>query len=171
LRRWFKKLALQSEKTSEEATDTVAASRSPYRLEALEPRLLLSADPISGEFARVIQEGYDDDNAEDVSAIIQEVSDVAEIHSDAQSGDAEDANFAWPEGWDDADEDDDSVAEDDDESSEDTANESGVSVWTLLEDGVSEDGKTQVDATATHKVSWHRSSCTSGNSCSYVNLR
>jgi len=29
-------------------------SESNYRLEALEPRILLSADPISGEFARLL---------------------------------------------------------------------------------------------------------------------
>jgi hypothetical protein len=62
---------------------------------------LLSADPISGEFARIIQEGFDDNGDEDIAAIMQDISEVAEVHVEAQSDGIEnDLSFSWPEGWD-----------------------------------------------------------------------
>ena len=42
-----------------------------YRLETLEPRLLLSADPVSAEIIRVI-DSEEDDQSQDVAAIVQE---------------------------------------------------------------------------------------------------
>ncbi|MDH3273847.1 MAG: LEPR-XLL domain-containing protein, partial [Gammaproteobacteria bacterium] len=81
--------------------DDLIPAENQYRLEALEPRILLSADPISGEFARVIQEAYEDNGDEDIAAIMQDISEVAEVRTDAQSDAIEnDLSFAWPEGWD-----------------------------------------------------------------------
>ena len=53
--------------------DDLRPPENQFRLEALEPRILLSADPISGEFARVIQEGFDDNGDEDIAAIMQDI--------------------------------------------------------------------------------------------------
>jgi hypothetical protein len=62
---------------------------------------LLSADPISGEFARIIQEGYDDNGDADIAAIMQDISEVAEVRLEAQSDGIEnELSFSWPEGWD-----------------------------------------------------------------------
>ena len=81
----------------------LSAPGNRFRIEALEPRILLSADPISGEFARVIQESFDDSADEDIAAIMQDVTEVAEVHSATQFDSIEDdLSFAWPDGWDDA---------------------------------------------------------------------
>ncbi|MDH4160285.1 MAG: LEPR-XLL domain-containing protein, partial [Actinomycetota bacterium] len=79
--------------------DRSRARSSAFRLEALEPRLLLSADPISGEFARIISDQAHDDGADDVSAIIQEATDVAEIRTSEIAAEGGEPDFAWPSGW------------------------------------------------------------------------
>jgi hypothetical protein len=73
-----------------------------FRIEALEPRILLSADPISGEFARLIQDNFDDGFDDDIAAIMQDVTEVAEVHSETQFDSVEDdLSFDWPENWND----------------------------------------------------------------------
>ena len=73
-----------------------------FRLEALEPRLLLSADPIVGEAARWIEDQTGQD-ADALAAIVQEINLATE--SQLTAGLASDATapagsaVAWPESW------------------------------------------------------------------------
>ena len=73
-----------------------------FRLEALEPRLLLSADPIVGEAARWIEDQTGQD-ADALAAIVQEIN--LATQSELTAGLASDATapagsaVAWPESW------------------------------------------------------------------------
>ena len=88
----------QETDTADEADGIPATRASSFRIEALEPRVLLSADPISGEFARLLDNQSQDDGAEEISAIVQDVTEVAEIRSES-STDASGPSFSWPAGW------------------------------------------------------------------------
>jgi hypothetical protein len=102
VRIWFNKPGPERGVDQSRTDEDVREQPNAFRLEALEPRVLLSADPISGEFARVIQDAADDD--EDLAVIVQDISDVAELHADTLSTESDsDVDFAWPEGWDDTD--------------------------------------------------------------------
>ena len=90
-------VALYTESADEVDGDS-ATRASSFRIEALEPRILLSADPVSGEFARILDSQSQDDGTEDISAIVQDVTDSAEIRSES-SVDAAAPSFTWPAGW------------------------------------------------------------------------
>ena len=80
-----------------------------YRLESLEPRILLSADPILGELARLID--HDSNNSDNVAAIIQEIDDAVETQHNAGDDqknnsdtpvDEETPEIVWPTDWEDS---------------------------------------------------------------------
>lgn len=74
-------------------------SKANYRLEALEPRILLSGDPILGELARTIMEDGSDNSLEE-AAIVHQVDTVAEAEAVIQQDSVQ--AVAWPENWGDA---------------------------------------------------------------------
>jgi hypothetical protein len=86
--------------TQQNTADDLAECAPQFRLEALEPRLLLSADPISAELARVVQQDAEDNNAEAVAAIVQEIESIAESNAAEHSGSGHNEfKVEWPEGW------------------------------------------------------------------------
>src|SRR3990172_2762783 len=97
MRSWWRKLDPPEGGGGAYKTTAEAECESEFRLESLEPRLLLSADPISAELARLVQ---DDAQANDVAAIIQEIDNVAETHAAEQSESGRDRlDVVWPKGW------------------------------------------------------------------------
>lgn len=73
-----------------------------FRVEALEPRILLSADPVMGEMARIADKAGWDDPMSNLAAIV-EVIDATE-NQDAKAAEiavAEplEAEMEWPEDW------------------------------------------------------------------------
>ena len=90
-------LRIETLDPSEPQSDEMSVSASDFRLEPLEPRLLLSADPISAELARVIQEDAEAENSHAVAAIIQDIDAIAESNAIGQPGDM--LKFSWPESW------------------------------------------------------------------------
>ena len=73
-----------------------------FRVEALEPRILLSADPVLGEMARVADKAGWDDPLANVAAIVEVIDAVAT--QDAKAADIEVAiavepEVEWPENW------------------------------------------------------------------------
>jgi len=73
-----------------------------FRVEALEPRILLSADPVLGEMARIADKAGWDDPMSNLAAIV-EVIDATE-NQDAKAAEVETADeaeveMAWPEEW------------------------------------------------------------------------
>ncbi|PLW82817.1 hypothetical protein CWI75_09650 [Kineobactrum sediminis] len=76
-----------------------------FRLEALEPRLLLSADPVLGELARWVEDNGSDET-DTLSAIIQEMNEASQaaLMSGAEAGGRSDIPVSWPESWSDTDE-------------------------------------------------------------------
>jgi len=66
--------------------------------------VLLSADPISGEFARMLDGSEDDSEAEDIAALIQEVDQAASAESESVDAASEgvggdEITMNWPAGW------------------------------------------------------------------------
>src|SRR3990172_7899118 len=97
MRSWWRKLDPPEGGGGAYKTTAEAECESEFRLESLEPRLLLSADPISAELARLVQ---DDAQANDVAAISQEIDNVAETHAAEQSESGRDRlDVVWPKGW------------------------------------------------------------------------
>ncbi|WP_286789853.1 matrixin family metalloprotease, partial [Thioclava sp. UBA3469] len=73
-----------------------------YRIEALEPRLLLSADPVFGELARVAATAHQIDPIEGLSALVQTVDDLHqqdELAADHDPEEGPQSDVAWPENW------------------------------------------------------------------------
>lgn len=73
-----------------------------YRVEALEPRLLLSEDPVFGELARVAATAHQIDPLEDVPALVQMVDNLHEqdeLAADEGHEDAAQGGVDWPEEW------------------------------------------------------------------------
>ena len=84
--------------------DDIEPTENRFRLEALEPRVLLSADPISGEFARLLDGSEDDSEADDIAALILEVDLAASAETeflDAASDEiaAGKITMDWPKAW------------------------------------------------------------------------
>ncbi|MEP0201448.1 MAG: LEPR-XLL domain-containing protein, partial [Halioglobus sp.] len=83
----------------EKALNEMAAA---FRLEALEPRLLLSADPVLGELARWVEDDSGKDS-EALSAIIQEMNEAAQAEllsgTEAESVERADIAVSWPQAW------------------------------------------------------------------------
>ena len=76
---------------------------SKFRLESLEPRLLLSGDPVLAELARWVADDGSASDAEELSVIVQEIDLAAETEIRSgngadESGDGGQA-VAWPAGW------------------------------------------------------------------------
>ena len=95
---WSKRVSSSTEGDDFQKTaDVLAECAHQFRLEPLEPRLLLSADPISAELARVVQEDALQNNADAVAAIIQEADSTAETNA-ADNGQDE-FLVKWPETW------------------------------------------------------------------------
>ncbi|MEJ2310306.1 MAG: matrixin family metalloprotease [Gammaproteobacteria bacterium] len=81
------------------------ARRDKFRLEALEPRLLLSGDPVFAELARWA-EADEQGESDEIAAIVHEIDDsflAAEnpLDDERQSSDstAQELSVIWPEGW------------------------------------------------------------------------
>ena len=90
----------REDNTDQPTADDLAECTPKFRLESLEPRLLLSADPISSELARMVQEDIDANNSEAVAAIIQEVDTIAESTSADHSGNQKGGvKVRWPVEW------------------------------------------------------------------------
>ncbi|SFS22515.1 LEPR-XLL domain-containing protein, partial [Yoonia litorea] len=74
-----------------------------FKVEALEPRILLSADPLTGELARLVEDSGRYDPAAEVAALVQQL-DAIEAAPEA-APEAEDAGLTaddeivWPEEW------------------------------------------------------------------------
>ncbi|KKN12844.1 hypothetical protein LCGC14_1012390, partial [marine sediment metagenome] len=73
-----------------------------FRVEALEPRILLSADPVLGEMARVADKAGWDDPLANIAAIVEVIDAVA--NQDAKAADIEVAvavepEVEWPQNW------------------------------------------------------------------------
>ena len=66
-----------------------------FRVEALEPRILLSADPVLGEMARVADKAGWDDPLANIAAIVEVIDAVA--NQDAKAADIEVAVAVEPE--------------------------------------------------------------------------
>ena len=98
---WGRKISPKEEEiTHQGAADESAEHSHEYRLEPLEPRLLLSADPVSAEMARVAQEQIQQSEADAVAAIVQEADLFAESEAAAVSGgDQAGVSFNWPAEW------------------------------------------------------------------------
>ncbi len=99
---WWGKLVASSkvDVAHQKTADDPAECASQYRLESLEPRLLLSADPISAELARIVQQDAEENAADSVAAIIQEIDTIAETQGADSSGKGhEGLKVNWPETW------------------------------------------------------------------------
>jgi len=74
-----------------------------FRLESLEPRLLLSADPVLGELARWVADDGQSSDAENIAVIIQEIDQATATAVTAGNGSDQSARsgvtVAWPRGW------------------------------------------------------------------------
>ncbi len=102
MQRWWEKLVapVSRNDTHQKTADEPAECAPQYRLESLEPRLLLSADPISAELARVVQEDAQSNDADAVAAIVQEIDSIAESNSAEHSNNGRGGlKFSWPEEW------------------------------------------------------------------------
>ncbi len=103
MRDWLKKRVARKasvgpSESSSLPVEPARTGRNPFSIEALEPRLLLSADPISGEFARMLEADAQDDGAETVAAIVHEIGMTEAVDSLDASG-ADSPAFDWPAGW------------------------------------------------------------------------
>ncbi len=74
-----------------------------FRLESLEPRLLLSGDPVLAELARWAESDGSTSDAEELAVIFQEIDQATEAGVTAANGAEESARggmtVAWPESW------------------------------------------------------------------------
>ena len=92
---------MSSDRTENNLTDP-NATQGNYRLETLEPRILLSADPMLGELARMAEDAHWIDPAEETAAIIFEVEDAREKDANAGDLDPQEGDgdaVVWPENW------------------------------------------------------------------------
>ena len=97
---WWRKIVAPKGGSDTHKMTASAECESEFRLESLEPRLLLSADPITAELARVVQDNAQSNDANAVAAIIQEVDQAAETQA-AEQSDSNHGNLqvVWPAGW------------------------------------------------------------------------
>ncbi|NOR31132.1 MAG: LEPR-XLL domain-containing protein, partial [Sulfitobacter sp.] len=73
-----------------------------FRVEALEPRILLSADPVLGEMARIADKAGWDDPLANTAAIVDIIDDVAGQDSkvaEIETLEPIDPEVVWPEAW------------------------------------------------------------------------
>ncbi|MEH6515891.1 MAG: matrixin family metalloprotease [Halioglobus sp.] len=100
VRSWVKELQAERPKNPQ---DEISNQVSQFRLESLEPRLLLSGDPVLAELARWVEDDGSGSEAEALSVIIQEMDQVAANELTAGIGgdapDRADLTVAWPEEW------------------------------------------------------------------------
>lgn len=92
-------VGLANEGALHEADNTLHREEN-YRIEALEPRLLLSADPVFGELARVAATAHQIDPIEGLSALVQTVDDLHqqdELAADHDPEEGPQSDVAWPE--------------------------------------------------------------------------
>ena len=97
--------------TSERSAHDSLSRDNRYRLESLEPRILLSGDAIVAELASLVDDDGQADTAEELAVIIQEVE--LESETDGEAGDhaepddsqTDEPTVVWPEGWQTSDED------------------------------------------------------------------
>ena len=83
-------------------TDDSLNREESFRVEALEPRILLSADPVLGEMARIADKAGWDDPMANTAAIVEVIDAVA--GQDARVAEIEtldpvDVEVEWPEAW------------------------------------------------------------------------
>ena len=84
-------------------TESEQGRDSLFRLESLEPRLLLSGDPVLAELARWVADDGSASDAEELSVIVQEIDLAAE--TEIRTGNVADESgnggqaVAWPAGW------------------------------------------------------------------------
>ncbi|MGD8875225.1 MAG: LEPR-XLL domain-containing protein, partial [Gammaproteobacteria bacterium] len=101
---WLKKARPTGCNSDPESLSGNEAGRdSKFRLESLEPRLLLSGDPVLAELARWAENDGSTSDAEELAVIFQEIdqTSAADISAGNGSGEATRAGLtvAWPEGW------------------------------------------------------------------------
>ena len=100
VRSWVKELQAERPKNPQ---DEISNQVSQFRLESLEPRLLLSGDPVLAELARWVEDDGSGSEAEALSVIIQEMDQVAANELTAGIGgdapDRADLTVAWPDEW------------------------------------------------------------------------
>ncbi|MEH6608559.1 MAG: matrixin family metalloprotease [Halioglobus sp.] len=100
VRSWVKELQAERPKNPQ---DEISNQVSQFRLESLEPRLLLSGDPVLAELARWVEDDGSGSEAEALSVIIQEMDHVAANELTAGIGgdapDRADLTVAWPDEW------------------------------------------------------------------------
>ena len=88
-----------------DSLDPQLAREQSYRVEALEPRILLSADPMLGELARIADDAYHFDPQIDMQAVIQQVDELYDQDENAADFGPEfdvpdgKVGIDWPEGW------------------------------------------------------------------------
>ncbi len=76
-----------------------------FNLESLEPRILLSGDPVMAELARLAATADGADASDQAAVIVEEIDAALQaeigLHSEAGSGEVEQeaATFTWPTGW------------------------------------------------------------------------
>lgn len=104
LKSWLDKFSsLNNQHDTPSHSDRIAENMrgKQFRLESLEPRLLLSGDPVLSELARWVEDDGPGNDAQQIAVIIQEINQAAE--SELFSGLGKDApnradlTVAWPE--------------------------------------------------------------------------
>ncbi|MDT8388669.1 MAG: matrixin family metalloprotease, partial [Thiogranum sp.] len=100
MRDWLKRLVSPSRAIDpgKKAAAELAERDSEFRLESLEPRLLLSADPISAELARLVEDSGANES-EALAAIVQEIDFQSESEAAFESAGGQNGLLVvWPEG-------------------------------------------------------------------------
>ena len=106
--RWLRKSRADSHGTNTRSLpEDVSGQESKFRLESLEPRLLLSGDPVLAELARWVEDDGGANDTEALAVIIQEIdlateSEIATTSSNnspIENSEANDIKVDWPEGW------------------------------------------------------------------------
>jgi hypothetical protein len=70
-----------------------------FRVEALEPRILLSADPVLGEMARIADKAGWDDPMSNLAAIVEIIDATENQDAKAAEIEAAEAEMEWPDDW------------------------------------------------------------------------
>ncbi|MBE9525962.1 MAG: LEPR-XLL domain-containing protein, partial [Proteobacteria bacterium] len=104
--RWLKTKVLARKNDSSSMLEGPHSHANQYRLESLEPRLLLSADPLLGELARWAEDDGRASESEEIAAIVYELDLVTESEIASSAADyppvknSKANNVDWPKGWD-----------------------------------------------------------------------
>jgi hypothetical protein len=70
-----------------------------FKVEALEPRILLSADPLTGELVRLAEEAGRYDPAFEVASVVQQIEAIALTETPVEQTQEADDDIAWPADW------------------------------------------------------------------------